>query len=45
MTLGDYTRVTFVDEVTPLNATNMNNMDAKIEELDNAVANIDGGSA
>ena len=34
MTVGDYTRVNFVDDVTELNQTNMNNMDAKIEELD-----------
>lgn len=34
MTVGDYTRVNFVDDVTELNQTNMNNMDAKIEEID-----------
>jgi hypothetical protein len=34
MTVGDYTRVHFVDDVTELNETNMNNMDAKIEEID-----------
>lgn len=37
MTIGDYTRVNFVDEVTPLDETNMNNMDAKINEIDGAV--------
>jgi hypothetical protein len=37
MTLGDYTRVNFINNVTPLDEDNMNNMDAKIEELDSSV--------
>lgn len=40
MTLGDYTRVIFVDNVTDLDEVNMNNLDVKIEELDTFAAAV-----
>ncbi len=42
MALGDYTKTTFANGVSPaINATNLNNNENKTKELDTAVAGID----
>jgi microcystin-dependent protein len=43
MAIGDYTRTTWVDTSTPaLNASNLNNSEAKILELDDEAVSLDG---
>ena len=44
MALGDYTRTTYVNGTTPaINATNLNNIEAKVDELD-ATSGCESGS-